>query len=62
MKDKKENSMNDLCNGCKDNTRFCIIKENGIDPKDCPCSICSIKSICDETCDAHYALRYKERM
>jgi len=48
----------DPCNLCKDNHRFCIIKKNGINPKDCPCRVCDIKSICSETCDEHYALRY----
>jgi len=54
--------MNALCIECKDNTRFCIIKKNGIDPKDCPCSTCDIKDICDETCDVHYSLRYVRRI
>lgn len=50
--------MSDLCDLCKDNSRFCIIKKNGINPKDCPCRVCDVKSICNETCDDHYALRY----
>ena len=54
--------MNDPCHLCKDNSRFCIIKKNGISPKDCPCRVCIVKSICDETCDDHYALRYKRRV
>lgn len=52
------NIMTDPCDGCKDNARFCRIKDNGIDPKDCPCLNCIVKSMCDNACNAHYALRY----
>jgi len=47
-----------ICNLCKDNSRFCIIKQNGVNPKDCPCRDCDVRGICDKTCNDHYGLRY----
>lgn len=49
----------DPCNLCKDNYGLCIVKKNGLNPKNCPCRVCDVKSICSETCDDYFALRYK---
>ncbi len=48
----------DLCDGCKSNDHVCLIKHDGIDPKDCPCFSCLVKSMCDVCCDDYYGLKF----
>ncbi len=55
--------MSELCEGCRDNMRSCTARRTkSIDPKDCPCANCIVKSMCNSGCDDYYGLAHGTKL
>lgn len=53
--------MLNLCDGCIESGN-CRIEIKGIDPRDCPCLNCLVKSMCRKTCDGYHDYAMKHEM
>ncbi len=56
--------MTNVCDGCIDYMRMCLVKKNFKNYDDCPCGNCIIKVMCEEICERrhrYFAVKYNRK-